>query len=374
MSAFPLHRMIRLLLLILTPFASVGVPTLPAQSPSVEEPTPRYFRSNELGMALEEIGWYRTDEASYVLEVRTEPDREVRVLLHDRVEIRRWERSRRQARVYEAGLLSEVELLDSRGRTAELREYREGALMRRTAFTYPRPSEVVATSFDAEGRTEFTERTLLTAQGSLRNVRRESPGGEGSQFSLSMAADRLLEERAAADEHSLVKRYDSRGRLSEQERWAGDKLVERETLQYRGEGRTLERSVTREAAAGRTVTRSYDDKGREESVLVEQSGKIVEELVHERDGEGRVVRTTKRAAEGLEQWSYAYGTDGELVREEFRRRGSLERVTLFESEGRRIEELFRRGELFLRVTYQDGEKVREEFFLEGRLMRTRDYP
>jgi hypothetical protein len=117
MSAFPLHRMIRLLLLILTPFASVGVPTLPAQSPSVEEPAPRYFRSNELGMALEEIGWYRTDEASYVLEVRTEPDREVRVLLHDRVEIRRWERSRRQARVYEAGLLSEVELLDSRGRS-----------------------------------------------------------------------------------------------------------------------------------------------------------------------------------------------------------------------------------------------------------------
>ena len=88
------------------------------------------------------------------------------------------------------------------------------------------------------------------------------------------------------------------------------------------------------------------------------------------------METTKRGPRGIENWLFEYGAEGELVREEYRARGSLERITLYstqEGEGLRVEELYREGRLFMRVRYRSDQKVREEFLQDGEVVRVREF-
>ena len=361
-------------LLLYVASALPKVPPLSAQSDASAGSAARYYLSNELGMALEEIGWYRRDEATFVLEVRADGGREERVLYQDGVPIKRWERSDRQRRVYENGELTETELFDAKGRRVELREFENGSLVRRTDFSYALPGQIRATTYDGEGNLLYTDRSLLFPDRSLREVRREYSGGGGSRLSLSMTGGGLVEEEIAGDGRTLFKHYDSRGRLAAQEWWVDAGLQEREILRYRDEGKFPATTVTEDFVAGRITKRAFDVDGRLEAVEIEEDGRIVEELHYERDAEGRAVSTTRRGPQGLEQWRNVYGEDGELIREEYRRRGALERVTLHEGEGRIVEELYRGGgELFMRVTYVDKEKIREEFLSNGVVVRTREY-
>jgi antitoxin component YwqK of YwqJK toxin-antitoxin module len=349
------------------------IPPLGAQSAAPGATAARYYLSNELGMAFEEIGWYRRDESTFVLEVRADGGTEVRILYQDGAPIKRWERSDRRRRVYENGELTETELFDDKGRRVELREFDKGSLARRTEFSYAIQGQIRATTFDAEGNLLYTDRSMLFPDRSLREVRREYSGGGRSKLSLSMTGGGLVEEEIAGNGLALIKHYDSRGRLAAQERWAEAELQEREILRYRDEEQLPVTAVTEDFVAGRISKRAFDVEGRLEGIEVEQDGRIVEEIRYERDAEGRAVSTTRRGPLGLEQWRAAYGEDGELIREEYRRRGALERVTLHEGEGRVVEELYRGGELFLRVTYVDDEKIREEFLTNGVVVRTREY-
>ena len=364
---------LRLFVALLCGPAGLVAPGIGAQEQSGPAPGTRYFLSNPLGMALEEIGWYRRDEATFVLARSGDADLETRTLFREGVELKRWERSAERERVYEQGQLVEESLFDRNGRVREMREFEAGLLVGRRVYEYPRSGEIRARTYDADGNLLHADRSLLSAQHSLRETRRETSSGEGARLSLSSSGDRLVEERTTAGERTLISRYDSLGRLRVRERWSEAGLVERETLEYREDTGVPASSVTRDMPAGRTTYRSFDREGRLEEVEIEEDGQIVEQTRHERDGDGREILTVRNGPLGLEQWRYDYDQEGEPVREEYRRRGALVRVTLYEGPGLRVEELYRGGEAFVRVTYQDGEKIREQFLKDGAVVRTREY-
>ncbi|MBN1836206.1 MAG: hypothetical protein JW820_10175 [Spirochaetales bacterium] len=355
-------------------FAAWGLFALPGPAPlTAQEPEAgRYYLSNELGMALEEIGWYRRDEAEFVLVLREQPDGEVRTLLRGGEEVRRWEREGREERIYEQGELSEKTLLEAQGRRAELWEYEGGVLVRRTEYTYSPAGRISARAYDGEGRLLFTDTALLSRDRALREVRRDPGQRDPSRLALSMAGDRLVEERIGGAGQTMIRRYDLQGRVFERERWLGARLAERETLFYSGNDETPVRSTLVDYVSGSTTERSYDGNGNLQEIAVERDGRVVEQTRYERDSEGRAVLAVRRGPLGLEQWRYEYDEEGQLAREEHRLRGSVQRVTAYQGGERSFEELYRDGAPFMRIVYRDGEKVREEFLKDGAVVRTRE--
>lgn len=332
-----------------------------AQSTPPEGPGPaaeqRYYVSNALGMPLEEVGWYRREEFPYLLVVQTAGGREIRRLLGEGRELRRWERTGAEELRFVEGRLEEQLLFDSQGRVQEERRYEEGRLQSRRVLHYGPSGVSRVESYDAEGGLLFEDALTLSARGELVRVRRQDTTGLREELALGARRGQVYEERHEADGQVWLHRYEQ-GRRVQSERWQEGVLAERESRQYGPEG--LLSVLTADLVTGRTTLDEYDERGRLRRSVVEEKGRRVRETTLSWDGQGRLAQKQSRGEQGLEQWSYAYAADGGLAREEYRLRGSLRRVALHGPEGLRVEELYREGELVLRVHWRDGQKLREE--------------
>ncbi len=359
---------VRLLLALLAAVLLPGPP--PAAQTSV-----RLYQSNELGMPLREILPFRQDEVAYVLRVERGEGREVRILYHDGEEQRRWEREGGQEKEYREGVLVEAERRDAAGRLVERSTYSEGELSSRTVYSYGPGGLRSARTYDAAGKLAYTDSYTLGPGGELRAVRRTRGDGTVERAAATESGGRLLVERSSLGGQALVNRYDRQGRRIVREVWDGGTLQERETYRYReGEGEAvIAASQLQDAVTGRRTLRSYDEQGRLVLEEVYQGEAVVEETRRSWDEEGREVATIRRGPEGLEQWRNFYGEDGKRVRQEYYRRGALEKVTLFGEEKLTTEEFYRDGRPFLRVTTRDGEKLKEEFLRDGAVVGTREY-
>jgi hypothetical protein len=369
MSALRFPRTPALLLAVILSASTV----LSAQ----DAPAIRYYISNELGMALEEIGWYRREEFPYILVVRKEGSRETRTLLYEGQELRRWEHGAEEQRIYRGSELEQRLRYDRQNRLIEDQLYTGGLLSRRTVYYYNREVLERTETFDADGLLLYRDFYRLSPDGQLLRVTREDRQQQQSQrLALGVGARGAAEERYGNSREQRINRYDRQGRLVEREYWYGGELMEREHFEYRGEADIRESSQLEEFSLERTTRRGYDDEGRVVLIEVTDGDGQTERIVHARDGQGRIVETTKRGPRGIENWLFEYGPGEEPVREEYRVRGSLERITLYSEQGKerfRVEELYREGRLFMRVHYRADQKVKEEVLKNGEVVRVREY-
>jgi len=352
-----------------------------------DRPADRYYSSNDLGMPLQEIGWYRSEEFSYVLVVEPMDDREVRRLLYQGGEIRRWEISASEEKLYKQGELAEVRLYDGKGRLSQESLYREGAAELRIVYYYSGEDLSYKETYDGQGRLLYTDLFSLAADGEVRRVRRRPAAESESTQDLALSGTEglILEERYGSTEQRNVNRFDRQGRLVVRELWKEGLAVERERYRYRGELSVLESSELEHLLEDRITVGSYDEQGHLILERVQQGEKTIEETRHVRDQEGRIVETTRRGQHGIENWLYEYEEDGSLKTERYSVRGSLQRITRYatlESAGQgagqgskksRVEELYRDGELFMKIHYQSSEKVKEEFIRNGEVVRVRTF-
>lgn len=335
----------------------------------------RYYTSNDLGMALEEIGWYRRDEFPYLLVVQKGDQWEKRTLLHRGEEIRRWEVGAQEERVFDGGVIQERFRYDQSGRLTEEQLFQDGEPSRRKVYHYRGAVLALTETFDSKGELLFRDAYYLSPGGELRRVSREERERQTTQeLALSGGGGILAEERYGNVRDRKVSRYDLEGRLTERERWSQGELIERERFEYRGDGDALVRSQLEQLQLRATIRRSYDEQGRLIRSVVEQEGDQIEQTVHLRDETGAIVETTKRSVRGLEHWLFDYGPQDTLRREEYRIRGALERITIYSTdsgESSRTEELYREGQIFMRIYFEGEEKVKEEFLRNGEVIRER---
>jgi hypothetical protein len=342
-----------------------------------QDPSLRYYTSNDSGMALEEIGWYRREEFPYLLVVQKEDQGEKRTLLHRGEEIRRWEIGPLEERVYDGGVIRERLRYDQTGRLTEEQFFQDGEPSRRKVFHYRGTILALTETFDSKGELLFRDVYYLSPEGELRRVSREERERQTTQeLALSGGGGNLAEERYGNARDRKVNRYDPEGRLIVWERWSQGELIERERFEYRGDGGALVSSRLERLQLQRTIRRSYDEQGRLIRSVVEQEGEEIEQTFHLRDEKGRIVETTKRSSRGLEHWLFDYGPEDTLRREEYRIRGALERITTYTTdsgESSRIEELYREGQIFMRIYFGAEEKVKEEFLRDGEVIRERRF-
>lgn len=318
-----------------------------------------FYRSNALGMKLERIGPFRTDEFEYVLRVEEDGSTESRTLLSGEEEIISWIVTR-----LSGGDILEVEV---RGDEKITRERSDGRIVKETVETGGSLEEIRLYIYDEKGLAGkevsdaegllYTDRFERTEEGRLRRAVREFPGGATVVSSYAAGDAGLAEEVHSSGEERTRFRYKG-GLLVSEENWSGDELVNRIDY-FPGENYSRETDV----AAGVVTTREYDEDARiiRETVEGDHTWEIREYIYR-----GDTVDTEIRRTPGvLERWNYEYDHDGRRTAFDYYRGGILIKRREFETEENYKDIVMRGGKPLLIVYYRGHVQVKSEYIPEG---------
>lgn len=349
----------------------------------------RWFRSDALGLAIEQIPAVRADEFPWVLRV----DRvdaaggwtETRRLLSDATERARWTvvRSaggRTEEREERDGRVTARRLVGPSGEPLQEERYEGGRLASRSVYEYDGGRLVRVREFAADGSLTGTVEYLTTPSGRLREVRWTASDGSRrteSQTAGGTAAAAggvaVSEERSRDGEGWRTTRYDGAGRVVAREQGGAAGVVARERLAYAEGSATPRSSRTEWPAERRVVDRTFDAAGGVAAETTSVGGVVVERVTWTRDAAGRALVMRTVGAGGTAEVRTAWSDDGRPVREQYVARGAPVKTVTYPAPGERVEELFADGEPFLRVYYRGDARVREEVILDGRVVRERTF-
>lgn len=351
--------------------------------------TVRWFRSDELGLALEPIPALRADEFPWVLRVeRVEAGggwTETRRLLSAGEERHRWTliRSadgRTEEREERGSVMVARRLSGASGEPLQEESYEAGRLSSRSVYEYAAARLARVRVFAADGSLASTVEYLTAPSGRLREVRWTA--ADGSRRTESQAAGgtvaapggtAVAEERSRDGDGWRTTRYDESGRVAVREQGGPSGLVSRERLAYADGSPTPSSSSLEWPGERRVVDRSFDAAG---GVIAERTtlgDAVVERISWTRDDAGRELVMHRTGSGGTVEVRSTWAADGTLEREEHFARGTRVKTVIHTGPGERVEELYADGELFLRVHYRGDERVREEVILDGEVVRERTY-
>ncbi|HVO40857.1 MAG TPA: hypothetical protein VMV03_17635 [Spirochaetia bacterium] len=336
------------------------------------------FRSNDFGMQLEPIASYRRHEYRWVLDVSRTPRGETRRLFDGGKEARRWETTETtgggtEEKEFAGSTMTARRIYSPAGDLLQEEQYSGGALSQKSVLIYTASRLSRMRVLSADGTPLYTLDYLYTTRGGLREVRRTEGDVVSRDSAFVAGSSGLSEERNRIGDTTFVSRYDTRGRLIEEERRDQDGAASTEEFAYRENTDHLAASVEKEPRSGRVTERRYDKDGRLVSETMSAGGKVTEETAYALDGKGREIGRERRSAAGLEQWKYTLDSAGKKTREEYLRRGALSKITLYGAGSSRTEELYENGELFLKAFFDGDRRIREEVYADGKVVRTRSF-
>lgn len=308
-----------------------------------------------------------------------------RRLLEDGAAVREWRRSVESTGVeleqeLEAGRVVAERHYDDAGRQLDERRYgAAGELLQLDVMLYRGSDLYRVERYDAEGELVAADEYDLTVGGRLRRFTR-LPGaaagagsGSGAVLALVFGAGELLEERHGAGDAELIVRA-AGGAEYAREEWAGERLLA--ARRPASAAAAAETSIDGRAATRTETTR--DAEGRPALVRVyaaaEAGGGLLEERRYRYHPEGALASLEVAGERGLETYRYAYDGAGRRIREEYRRRGRVLRVSTFPAPGERVDEVYGADATVLRVYWRDRARVREEVLRDGVVIRARDLP
>ena len=350
---------------------------------------PRWFRSDELGMALEPIPAFRADEFPWVLGVERVEDSggwtETRRLLSNGGEQRRWvvvrsADGRGEEREERGGIVTARRLSGASGELLQEEVYAAGRLSTRSVYEYAAGKLVRVRVFAADGSLASTVEYFTTPSGRLREVRWTAPDGgrrTESQNAGGTAAAAggvaVAEERTRDGDGWRTTRYDEAGRVVAREQGDLGGLVSRERLVYAAGSSSPRSSTVERPGERRVLARTFDATGGVVAETVTEGDAVVERTTWARDAAGRALLMRRTGAGGTAEVRSTWAADGTLAREEHFARGARVKTVIHTGPGERVEELYADGELFLRVHYRGEARTREEVIQDGEVVRERTF-
>lgn len=350
-----------------------------------------YWRADRFGTPLAALAGAPGAASGFVLAVDCAAEAQAaglvarRRLLNGGAAVREWRRTAAAGdepeleQELEEGRVVAERRYDAAGLLREERHFSPGGELRQRDVLVYRGSDLRRVErYDAGGALLATDSYELTAAGRLRRFTRIPAGGGGGAgppvaLGLVFRAGALIEERHGAGDAELIVRA-AGGAEYAREEWAGERLLAARRPAPGGPG--AETSFD-----GRAETRSetvHDARGRPTLVRVYAApaagagGALLEEQRYRYHPDGTLASLEVAGERGLETYRYAYDGAGLRVREEYRRRGRLLRVTTFPAPGERVEEVYGADGTVLRVFWRNRTREREEVLRAGEVIRTRD--
>ena len=335
------------------------------------------YRSNVLGMELEELAASEIPTEGYALRVSEEDGRVERRLYRDGEVIQRVVQERgasgalRVERVFESGTLAREEGFTDDGLRSYRREYDEdGELLRELRYEYEDGKLAQRRVLGPEGNERYTDTMFYYPSAGLRRLQRVWADGDERVVRYSVVNGNVLQERFESDSGGRLVRYDEAQRAVYEREWSGDAVVREERLSYEGDSRTPTQSVETLPRQEQRREKRYDGEGRVIEELVYEDDRLVREVETSYGPEGkreRIVRTRGR----VERHTFSY-VDETLAEERVYVNGELSRSIAYSGERSRVERRYRDGEVFVRIYYEGGTAVREEIIRNGTVVETRE--
>ena len=337
----------------------------------------RYYQSNDIGMKLKEINEADISTYEYILIIDKRSDQEKRNLYLENELIKRWELSLynnknvREERVFNKEVLESLRYFDRRGRLIEEHLYSDNLFTQKTMYIYGENQELFQTkTFNNTGALIYYEKYDFNRLGMIRKVKRIWSDGRIQVSSFIYGKGRLVEEVFSTKNEMTISRYDDSGKLLIIEVWKKEDNIRNTHFFYKKDG-SLESSLENNLAGGFETEKKYNTEERLSKEIITKSNKTISETTYFYDDEGRKIKMNKVSDKGLEEWAFYYDSEGDLDREEYYQRGILEKRTVYTNDNSYYEELFRYGELLIRVFYEDDVKIKEEFLENGKVIKVK---
>ena len=338
------------------------------------------YKSNDFGMLLSRIPPFMEHDSRWVLKIqRTGIDEDRRLFDHGK-EVRRWqitwnsEKTVKVERESAGGTLAARRVYDASGSLTQEEEYAGGLLSKKMLYTHARGRVTRKRVLGADGKVVSSEVYLYAVSGGLREVRRSVAAEATAVSTVVDGPAGLSEERSSMGGALFVERFGVEGRMVNRERRVDGQTVSVEDFTYDPASGTLASSQESRPAEKKVIERRYDDAGRLSQETTTVKGVVAESDTYERDAKGREISKLRRSSVGLEAWKKSYTDSGDLSREEYYKRGILVKAIVHGEGKLRTEELYKDGDLFLKV-FLDGEaRLREEVWSNGSMQRERSYP
>lgn len=334
-----------------------------------------WYTSNAIATMGDQITQEQIAEYRYVLSVDTADGVEIQTLYVDgepesRTEIRR-DGSGRTETDYQQDEVRRLRRSDSQDLLLWEELYAGGELQERREYAYRGLDANLRTVYDATGSLLFREEFNYWRDGTLRSVIRSDANDTRTEYRYRNG--QLEEEWISRGlQHERFK-FDSAGRMVQRQLESMGELVEQETRRYWGadSGAIIREVVV--AAGNETRTRRHDESGRLVEETEEIGGVTVMRRVRTYD-DGRLRSKVEYSSGEVLQWSYEYSENQDLLLTRYLENDALVKTTLHitgEPGITEIEDLYRDGGLAIRVRYNGQQRVSEEVFRDGEIIRTR---
>ncbi len=337
-----------------------------------------FFTSDEIGMALEKIPFYRTDEYEYVLKVERSKLVENRILLFKGRKLKRKElHYNKHGRLekeksYEKEKLVSIRYYDSSGKVIRLEYYKDGAIVEWEDYRYVRNRISEKQVYNSAGDLLYTDLYTLDSRGMLIKLLRKRSAAGSSETVLIADRKGITAELTGYSDTVNIVRYNPEGRVIETEEWKGSTLTGRRIIHRNSKTGKRESSVEEDYVNNTVSSEVYDNQGNPVSKVVKKSDKIISEERYSLDNKGRIVKKVKKSKEhGMEEWEYRYNSEDNITEEKYFVRGVIEKIITYPDKDHKVEKLYRNGEEFIRLYYKGGEKFKEEIISGGRVVKTR---
>ena len=352
-----------------------------------------YYRADRFGTPLAPLAGDPGPGAGFVLVVDTAAEAEAgglqarRRLLKGGETVQEWRRTAAAGgsleQELEEGRMVAERRYDGAGLLLEERRFSAaGELRGRDVLRYRGSALYRVETYDAVGGLLTTDSFDLTSAGRLRRFARipvPAASGSGAPAMLSLVFRRgeVIEERHGAGDVELIVRS-AGGTEYAREEWAGERLLAEHRSPPATAGETA--TATRVDGLGETRTETtYDAAGRPATVrkyaasdTAGHGGELLEERIFRYHTDGSLASLEVAGASGIETYRYTYDAGGRRVREEYRRRGRVVRVTTYPTPKERVDEVYSADDTVLRVFWRNQVRVREELLRDGVLIRTHD--
>ena len=349
-----------------------------------------YYRADRFGTPLEPLDGDPGPGAGYVLAVDTAAEAEAvglqarRRLLQGGETVHEWRRTAVDEgsleQELEAGRMVAERRYDGAGLLLEERRFAAGELHRRDVLRYRGSTLYQVETYDAAGSLLATDSFDRTAAGRLRRFTRiPEPAAYGAAaptvLGLVFGRGQVIEERHGVGDDELIVRS-AGGTEYAREEWAGDRLLaEHRSPPAAGEAAA---ATSVDGLAGIRTEISNDAAGRPQVVRryavgsADAGDRLLEERRLHYHADGSLASQEVAGESGIETLRYTYDAGGRRVREEYRRRGRVVRVTTYPTPGERIDEVYSADDTVLRVFWRNQVRVREELLRDGALIRTHE--
>lgn len=338
-----------------------------------------YWRSNEVGMALNRIEWYKRDEYPYVLLIEEQNLKQIKRLLHEGEEEKRWEYIFYEdgnisvESEYDEDKISIIRRYDRSQRLWEEEIYSQGELEEKKSYNYATQGLASIDTYNAEQELLYTDIYLVSESGKLRELKRTWPDGSYRVSRYIFGKGLLVQEWNNIEEKLYISRYNDDSKLIMVEVWNGEQLEMSRAIEYYQESGEIKREQEIQHQNDKELIIQYNEQG---DVIAQKKiidGEIIEEINYIYDEEGNNIRKKKKGESGIEEWRYTYNASNDLIKEEYLHTGSLEKVTFYTDDDTYYDELYREGKVFVRIHYYKDNKVKEEFIVGGEVIRVREF-